>query len=508
MTGNFLPTLLLSLGLAVGLVEARPVTNDLDVVQQDDATMKWFEDAKFGMFIHWGLYAVPAKGEWYMENKHFSPEEYKKFATSQGNWFIGKNHVSPEQYARAAPNQGDDVYFDAKDYDPAAWAQIAKDSGMKYICLTARHHDGFALFDSRYPNAFTSVQTIHRDLYMEYVKACRAAGLRVGLYFSPIDWRYPGYYDVWGTNCASNKWHYQTDPAHKQNARMMKEEVYEQVRTLFKNYGPFDYVFWDGGWLAQQGTDRDAAFFWEPGKYRDPHNPWPVADAYSDFDETGRPLGLMGIARKYSPNVICNKRSGWIGDIGDEEGSKPVTGPIRPFYWEKCLNLNKPSWGYNDKQNLMSYDEIIRFLVDVVVRNGNMLLNFGPDRHGVIPPSHAALTKRVGDWLKVVGDSIYGTRGGPWNPVDGQYGFTCKPGKIFVHLLSGYDGMDFTAPVISEKVTGCWDLFTGEKLKFTVAADGSLRITGLNRTAHPADTVIMITTQGKSKSPIAADVRN
>lgn len=508
MTGNFLPTLLLSLGLAVGLVEARPVTNDLDVVQQDDATMKWFEDAKFGMFIHWGLYAVPAKGEWYMENKHFSPEEYKKFATSQGNWFIGKNHVSPEQYARAAPNQGDDVYFDAKDYDPAAWAQIAKDSGMKYICLTARHHDGFALFDSRYPNAFTSVQTIHRDLYMEYVKACRAAGLRVGLYFSPIDWRYPGYYDVWGTNCASNKWHYQTDPAHKQNARTMKEEVYEQVRTLFKNYGPFDYVFWDGGWLAQQGTDRDAAFFWEPGKYRDPHNPWPVADAYSDFDETGRPLGLMGIARKYSPNVICNKRSGWIGDIGDEEGSKPLTGPIRPFYWEKCLNLNKPSWGYNDKQNLMSYDEIIRFLVDVVVRNGNMLLNFGPDRHGVIPPSHAALTKRVGDWLKVVGDSIYGTRGGPWNPVDGQYGFTCKPGKIFVHLLPGYDGMDFTTPVISEKVTGCWDLFTGEKLKFTVAADGSLRITGLNRTAHPADTVIMITTQGKSKSPIAADVRN
>ncbi len=486
MTGNFLPTLLLSLGLAVGLVEARPVTNDLDIVQQDDAALKWFEDAKFGMFIHWGLYAVPAKGEWYMESHAIPPAEYRKFAY----------------------DQGDGVCFDARDYDPAKWAQIAKDSGMKYMCLTARHHDGFTLFDSQFPNAFTSVQSLHRDLYADYVKACRAAGLKVGLYFSPIDWRYPGYYDVWGTNCLPNPWHYQTDPAHKQNADLMKAEVYEQVRTLFKNYGPFDYVFWDGGWLAQQGTDRDAAFFWEPGKYRDPRNLWPVGDAYSDFDETGQPLGLMGIARKYSPNVICNKRSGWIGDIGDEEGSKPVTGPIRPFYWEKCLNLNKPSWGYNDKQNLMSYDEIIRFLVDVVVRNGNMLLNFGPDRHGVIPLSHAALTKRVGDWLKVVGDSIYGTRGGPWNPVDGQYGFTCKSGKIFVHLLPGYDGMDFTTPVISEKVTGCRDLFTGEKLKFTVAADGSLRITGLNRTAHPADTVIIITTQDKSKSPIAADVRN
>jgi alpha-L-fucosidase len=167
MTGNIriLFVWLLFLGLSAALVQARPVTNDLGIVQQNDATMKWFEDAKFGMFIHWGLYAVPAKGEWYMENHAIPPEEYRKFAT----------------------DPGDGVYFDAKDYNPAEWAQIAKDSGMKYMCLTARHHDGFALFDSKYPNAFTSVQTIHRDLYAEYVKACRAAGLKVGLYYSPID---------------------------------------------------------------------------------------------------------------------------------------------------------------------------------------------------------------------------------------------------------------------------------------------------------------------------------
>ena len=449
---------------------ARQLTNDLGIAQQDDATMQWYMDAKFGMFLHWGLYAVPAKGEWYMENTHKPPAEYRKFAT----------------------DPGDGVYFDANDYDPAAWAKIAKDSGIKYMCLTARHHDGFALFDSRHPNAFTSIQTIHRDLYAEYVKAVRAAGLKVGLYYSPINWRYPGYYDVWGTNCATNMWHYQTDPAHKENARVMKNEVYEQVRTLFKNYGPFDYVFWDGGWLAQQGSDRDAMFFWEPGRYRDPNNPWPVDREFSDFDQTGKALGLMGIARKYSPHVIVNKRAGWIGDIGDEEGSKPVTGPVRPYYWEKCLNLNKSSWGYNDHQNLMSYEEIVSFLVNVVVRNGNMLLNFGPDRHGVIPATHAALTKRVGDWLAVVGDSIYGTRGGPWNPVDGQYGFTYKPGKYFVHLLPGYQGTEYTTPVIPEKVIGCRDLFTGKKLKFTLAKNGSLHITGLNRTAHPADTVIMV----------------
>lgn len=458
--------------LTVTAAFARQLTNDLGIVQQDDAAMQWYMDAKFGMFLHWGLYAVPAKGEWYMENTRMTPAAYRKFAT----------------------DQGDGVYFDAKDFDPAAWAKIAKDSGIKYLCLTARHHDGFALFDSRHPNAFTSVQTIHRDLYAEYVKACRTAGLRVGLYYSPINWRYPGYYDVWGTNCATNRWHYQTDPAHRENARVMKEEVYEQVRTLFKNYGPFDYVFWDGGWLAQQGSDRDAMFFWEPGRYRDPNNPWPVRPEFSDYDETGKALGLMGIARKYSPNVIVNKRAGWIGDIGDEEGSKPVTGPVRPYYWEKCLNLNKSSWGYNTHQNLMTYDEIVGFLVNVVVRNGNMLLNFGPDRHGVIPATHAALTKRVGDWLAVVGDSIYGTRGGPWNPVDGQYGFTSKPGKFFVHLLPGYQGSEFTTPVIMDKITECRDLFTGKALEFSVAKTGEVHITGLDRTAHPADTVIMLKT--------------
>jgi alpha-L-fucosidase len=454
------------------LAPARSLTNDQGIVQQDDATMQWFMDAKFGMFLHWGIYSVPAHGEWYMENQAIPPEKYRCYAT----------------------DQGDGVYFDAKDYDPAAWAKIAKDSGMKYMCLTTRHHDGFALFNSRFTNAFTSMQTLHRDLVAEYVQACRSAGLKVGLYYSPINWRYPGYYDVYGTNCATNMWHYHTDPAHKENARLLKEEVYEQVRTLFKNYGPIDYMFWDGGWLAQQGDDRDAIFFWEPGLYRDPNNQWPVDDAWSDFDATGRALGLMGIARKYSPHLVCNRRCGWVGDFAEEEGGKPVTGPVRPYYWEKCLNLNQSSWGYNTHQNLMSYDQIVRMLVDVVVRNGNMLLNFGPDRHGVIPATHAARTKQVGDWLAIVGDSIYGTRGGPWNPVDGQYGFTYKPGKYFVHLLRGYAGQEFTSPPIPAKVSECRDLFTGQAVDYSVDQTGALHLRGLNRTAHPSDTVVLIRT--------------
>ncbi len=454
----------------------REPKTDFGIRQQDDAAMKWFQDAKFGMFVHWGLYAVPAQGEWYLEQSAMSLDAYRKFAF----------------------DQGDGVYFDAKNFDPTAWAQLAKAAGMKYICLTARHHDGFALFDSHFTNAFTSVQTLHRDLYAEYVKAVRAAGLRVGLYFSPIDWRYPGYYDVTGTNCADNGWHYQTAAWHKENADVMKNEVYEQVRTLFKNYGPFDYVFWDGSWLAQRGSDRDGAYFWEPGKYRDSANAWPVTAANSDSDASGRPLGLMGIARKYSPQVISNARSGWIGDFDSAEGDSEVKGPVRPNPWEKCLNLNRVTWGYNARQNLMTEAQLTRYLVDVVVRGGNMLLNVGPDRHGTIPETHAALLWHFGAWLTKVGDSIYGTRGGPWNPVDGQYGFTYKPGKYFIHILPGYVGTEIAIPAIKEKVTGCFDLYLRQPLNFVQQPDGTVRLTGLNRDAHNADTVVSVVTDGSS----------
>ena len=466
---------ILSITLTALTVAARVPQTDLGIRQQDDATMQWYLDAKFGMFIHWGLYAVPGKGEWYMENAAVPPDAYRKLAF----------------------DQGDGVYFDAKDFDPAAWAQLAKDAGMKYLCLTARHHDGFALFDSQYTNAFTSVQTLHRDLYAEYVRAVRAAGLHVGLYYSPLNWRYPGYYDVTGTNCAKNKWGYTTAAWHQANATAMKNEVYEQVRTLFKNYGPFDYVFWDGGWIAQQGTDRDGAFFWEPGRYRAAANAWPVAAAYGDTDESGQPLGLMGIARKYSPQVICNNRAGWMGDEIPAEGDADIKGPVRNDYWEKCLNLNQVTWGYNPQQRLMSEEKLTRYLVDAVVRNGNILLNVGPDRHGNIPATHAARLRQLGAWLSVVGESIYGTRGGPWNPKDGEYGFTSRPGEIFIHLLPGYAGTKFATPSLAQKVKGCVDVFTKKPVAWTQAADGSVRLSGLDRSSHPADTVIGILTESR-----------
>jgi len=406
---------------------------DQGIMQQSNEKLNWFLDAKFGMFIHWGLYAGPAKGEWYMNKQGMSPEEYRKFAY---------------------PESGDE-YFSADKYDPNEWAQLAKDAGMKYMSLTTMHHDGYALFESKYMNAFTSKQTLNRDLVKEYVDACRSHGLKVGIYKTLINWRFPGYYDVTGTDCKPNAFGYTTDPSHKENARLMKEELYCQVKELMTKYGKIDQIFWDGGWLAQQGSDADGAYFWESGKYLDPKNQWPVNYYFQDSDKTSnKPLGLMGMVRKYQPDILVNPRCGWYGDYKSEEGGGAVTGPIRSEeVYEKCMSI-AGAWGYSpameDSTKIRTVDQIKRMLSDCVIRNVTLLLNIGPDRHGQIPKPVANVLRSTGKWLGQVGEAVYGTRGGPWNPVDGQYGYTYKNNTIYVYLLSDFNGTTFRLPSVNK----------------------------------------------------------
>ncbi len=454
---------------------ARVPQTSMGVTQLPNEKLDWLLDAKFGMFIHWGLYAGPGRGEWLMENQGMSPEQYRRYAY---------------------PESGD-AYFDANDYHPQAWAQLAKDAGMKWMCLTARHHDGFCLFDSPHPNAFTSVQTLHRDLFAEYVKACRDAGLKVGIYYSPLSWRYPGYYDVTGTNCLPNKFGYQTDPAHLENARLMKEENYVNVRKLLTGYGRIDHIFWDGGWLGQKGSDADAAYFHESGRYLDPANRWPIPKEYQDIEEgTGRGLGIMGMVRKYQPEAITNLRYGWMGDIIEQEGSGETTGKIRSdVICNKCLTMQNGSWGYHAESvangNIMTRDQLVRYLANCVVRNMTLLVNVGPDRHGVIPALEQQRLREMGAWLSKMGDAVYGTRGGPWEPVDRQYGYCYKGSTVFVHLLAEHAGTTFQVPPLGGlKVKRVYEVYTGRPLPFE--GDSSVTVRDIDRTASPADSVIAV----------------
>ena len=184
------------------------------------ADMAWWRDAKLGVFVHWGLYAIPAKGEWHMFNDHVPAADYAKLAQQ----------------------------FRPKHYDPDKWAKIAKSAGAGYMVMTARHHDGFALWDS--PGSFGHYDAMHSaahtDFIRQYVGAVRRQGLRVGIYYSPLDWRFPAYFNIRGL---------------PENAAAFRKQTYDQVEELTSRYGKIDILWYDGGWLAHQGTDADAAWF-------------------------------------------------------------------------------------------------------------------------------------------------------------------------------------------------------------------------------------------------------
>lgn len=199
----------------------REVKTHLGITMQPDEKIQWMRDARIGMFIHWGLYAGPGRGEWYMENSGVPVKEYERLAYPEsGDW-----------------------YFTAKDFNADSLAALAKDMGARYMCLTTQHHDGYALFDSKSASAFTSMQTHGRDFVKEYVEAARRAGLKVGLYKTLINWRYPGYFDPYGTDCAPNRFGHQTEAWHRYNAQQMKAELYLQTYELMSNYGKIDHLF-------------------------------------------------------------------------------------------------------------------------------------------------------------------------------------------------------------------------------------------------------------------------
>lgn len=327
-------------------IPERILKEDGGVSQLPNEKMNWFLNDKFGMFIHWGVYAaMPEGSEWVRHTEAWGQDYYQRRARD--------------------PLKG----FTAAKFDAAQWATIAKTAGMKYMALTTRHHDGFALFDSKYPASWTSKKDLGRDLIKEYTDAVRASGLHVGLYYSPMSWRYPGYYDIMGKDCKPNVWGYKTAAWHKADVRDMKEEVYEQVTTLFKDYGKIDYMFWDGGWLSQTVNEAVEVSFWDPGKYQNPKNEWSIAEKYTTKeDETGKPLGIMGLVRKFQPDLVVNERFSWVGDVHAEEGGSATSGDIRfEQYGEKCVSLQKGGWGFRPNSKVFNFDEVAVFLSNCVV---------------------------------------------------------------------------------------------------------------------------------------------
>ncbi len=454
----------------------RILKEESGVTQLPDNKMDWFLNDKFGMFIHWGVYAAMKVGnEWVRHGEAWGHEYYQRKARDPENGFT------------------------AAKYNAAEWAELAKKAGMKYMALTTRHHDGFALFDSKHPASWTSKKDLGRDLIKEYTDAVRASGLHVGLYYSPMSWRYPGYYDVTGKDCKPNVWGYKTAKWHKEDARDMKEEVYEQVTTLLKDYGKIDYMFWDGAWLSQIVNPELETAFWDPGKYQNPNNEWPINEKYITKDEeTGKPLGIMGLVRKFQPDMVVNERFSWIGDVHAEEGGSSTSGDIRMEQnGEKCVTLQKGGWGYRPNSKVYSFEDVVVFLSNCAVRNINLLLNVSPDREGVIPQNQQEVLLKMGSWLSKVGSGIYGTRGGPWQPLFGEYGFTFTKNKIYCHIYEGYrelkSGKFTTQSIGNKKVSKVINLLDGKELVWVKNKNKTITVSGVDYTLNPSTTVLEIT---------------
>lgn len=366
----------------------------------------WFREARFGMFVHWGLYSVRARNDkgplacYSMHDEGIPETEYQQYA---------------DQFAPAR-------------FDPAQWMSIAKATGMRYVVFTSKHHEGFCMFDSALTDYDVMGHAAKRDIVRELIDAARAADMKIGFYYSMLDWHQPDF---------------------KANLpKYIDEYMFGQVRELCANYGPIDCVWFDGEW------DHPA--------------------------ETWRAPELVKMIRALQPDALVNDRLG-KGERGnttlcdfytreqmEEIGTSMEFEKRQAIPWEACLTIGT-SWGFNRNDGpAKSGTELIRALVDIVSRGGNLLLNVGPSPDGEIPERLQAPLREIGAWMQANGESIYGTERSPFaNLPAGKC--TTKGSRLYVHLES-HPGGPLELPGLQNTIKQAWFLKTGQELAFDNAA--------------------------------------
>jgi alpha-L-fucosidase len=349
---------------------------------------EWMTDARFGMFIHFGAYAVPARGEWVKTTERMTNEEYQKYV---------------------------DV-FNPVDCDMSEWARLAKEAGMKYAVMTAKHHDGFCLFDSRLTD-YSTGKTIGRDLVKEFLDAFRAEGLKVGLYYSLIDWHHPDYPKYKHPN------HPMRDREEFREEKINWDNylkyMHGQVEELTTRYGRLDIMWFDFSYGEMTGEK------WQARKLVDmvrKNQPWIILN--NRLQASGE--GVIGLRDFYLGDFDTPEQGVPEQEMKDQFGN--------PLRWETCLTLNN-NWGYAQNDHAWkSPTLVIQTLIDIVSKNGNLLLNVGPDGRGNIPPESVAILKKVGEWMKLNSESIYGCgRSDLETPSWGR--ITQKDNTLYLHWM-------------------------------------------------------------------------
>jgi alpha-L-fucosidase len=373
-------------GMVVGFVAVRCVGVEKATAQSEKQTqtdpvkaanMQWWREARFGMFIHWGVYSVPA-GTY-----------HDKKIPGIGEWIMLKAKIPVAEYREYAKD------FNPVKYDADAWVRLAKEAGMKYIVITSKHHEGFALFDSKVTDWDVVDATPYgKDLLRPLEQACKKHGMKLGFYYSQAqDWVHPG-----GAKSGYEEgtgW----DKAHLGSFdEYLAKIAYPQVKEILSNYD-IDVLWWDTPrWMTKERADRL--------------------------------LPLLALR----PGIVWNNRlgGGYKGCFGTPEQRIPDTG--LDYDWETCMTMND-TWGYKSyDQNWKSTEKLVRNLVDIASKGGNYLLNVGPTKEGEIPEASVQRLKEIGRWMKVNGESIYGTTASPFpKPAWGRY--AKKPGALYAHVF-------------------------------------------------------------------------
>ena len=397
----------------------------------------WWREARVGLFMHWGVYAIPGRGEWVQWSEQIPVSEYAKLMTQ----------------------------FHPDHFNADRWAATAKEAGMKYMVLTARHHDGFALFDDPGSDFTAMKSAAHHDFIADYVKAVRGAGLRVGLYYSPLDWRFPGFF---------------FPDLYRDSALALREQYRRQISELAAHYGKLDILWFDGGaneWLGFGGVRFDG--HWHG---RDADKPYTGKFDWQDDQ-------VVGELRKEQPDIVINDRTDAPADFRSREGDRALGNFDNQTPWELCTTIVHGAWGYQAGARVKSLDQLLRLLIGAAGRDGNFLLNVGPRPDGEIDPSQVERLQELGNWLRQNGESIYGTRGGPWLP--GDYGVSTHKGKyVYVHALKIPQNRTLTLPTLPTKVVKVTDL-KGNSISYS-QDDRNIDLKVPTSAADAVDTIIKL----------------
>ncbi|WP_163840175.1 alpha-L-fucosidase [Pseudoxanthomonas sacheonensis] len=392
------PSWLLRLALAVVIptaaltssaVFAQAAQAQVETAEQKAERLQWWTDARFGMFVHWGLYAVPG-GEW-KEGKNY------------GEWIMDEARIPRAEYERLAE------HFVPVKYDADEWVRIAKNAGMKYIVITSKHHEGFAMWDTKATDYNIAERTPYgKGVLKELADAARRQGLHFGTYYSIMDWHHP-------SQSGEIPGRYNPTRIDPQRKREYIDEMKAELKELVTGTGT-EILWFDGEWL----------------------NWW--------TNEDGREL--YAYLHSLNPDLIINNRIGkgrdgmqgmdkgeGVGDFGTPEQEIPPLGYGPGVYWESCMTLND-HWGFNkNDHHWKSPETIVRNLIDIASKGGNYLLNVGPTAEGLIPQPSVERLSEVGKWMKANGESIYGTQASPFDAPLAWGRVTRKPGRLYLHVF-------------------------------------------------------------------------